>query len=71
MHKTFLIIFFVFINMVGDIKLSYSFFCHNEYYFFHEIEDEGEEEPCDCGTMAPGECAPCPDEDEESTESGE
>ena len=25
--------------------------------------DEAEEEPCDCGTIAEGECAPCPDED--------
>lgn len=25
------------------------------------LEEEGEEEACDCGTMAEGECAPCPD----------
>lgn len=24
-------------------------------------EEEWEEEACDCGTMAEGECAPCPD----------
>lgn len=24
-------------------------------------EEEQEEEACDCGTMAEGECAPCPD----------
>lgn len=34
-------------------------------------EDGGEEEPCDCGTMAPGECAPCPEEGDNSWVHGE
>ena len=28
------------------------------------IEREEEEEPCDCGTIVEGECAPCPPEDD-------
>ena len=27
-----------------------------------ESPDDGEDDPCDCGIITPGECAPCPDD---------
>lgn len=49
------------------LVLLFHFFESSNFTFSSAVlaseEDEGEEEPCDCGTMGPGECAPCPDEE--------